>query len=58
LSENDDKDEAMEDTESCNSSKATQKTDNAQVSQSPTSKNEEEYHPSVKENSVKYSESG
>jgi hypothetical protein len=35
----------MEDADSCNSSKATQKTDNAQVSQLPTSENEEESQP-------------
>jgi hypothetical protein len=45
LSEDDVKDEAMADAESCNSSEATQKTDNAQVSQSSTNENEDEYQP-------------
>ena len=45
LSENDDEDEEMVDAVSCNSSEDTQRTDNAQVSQSPTSESGEVYQP-------------
>jgi hypothetical protein len=48
LSESNDEDEPMQETESCDSSKATPKTDNAQVSQPPSDKGEEYQVPKSK----------
>lgn len=45
LSGNEDEDEIMYEEESCNSSEATPKIDNAQVSQSPNSENVEDSQP-------------